>query len=502
MPERIDPLALSHAQIATLIAAAPAPAEATRIASYLAGDHWQGGAGWMGPRPPASAPEFGATMELIKTAFVSKNVLTEVVARHVAATVGREPAWAYTPLAPARASDDLTRAETGLVAEAEALVTPWWDVRDAAQLVQDALSATLAYGSAVLRLYLPPGRVADDGTVPPGLASAQLDRLFVEVCARGTAAVIRDRHSETDIGLYQVTDDKVLTSEVHYTAEGADGRRLTFVRVLRGDLVLDYPPYDLGGALLLHALRRPALITATLLQLQGLLNMGLTMLGRNVVQGGFLERIITNGLLPEVGGIGAGITTSIMGEPLRDATGAITGYTSPGVVYRDPVPIDTFVGTKDAAYRAMLEEAHQLHALISGDATASGESRKQAMADFLADVGLSVPAVVKAVRWLIGTPLTLAALLAGQGGRYATLRPEAQCRVDPGPLSGSDRAALLAEYAAGVRSQETTMALLGVDDVGAELARLAAEAQDAAPVAPPPGNVTGRPDATTEEPTP
>jgi len=124
------------------------------------------------------------------------------------------------------------------------------------------------------------------------------------------------------------------------------------------------------------------------------------------------------------------------------------------------------------------------------------------MADFLADVGLSVPAVVKAVRWLIGTPLALAALLANQGGRYAALRPEAQCRIDPGPISGDDRTALLAEYAAGVRSQETTMALLGVDDVGAELARLAAEAQDAAPVAPPPGNVTGRPDAATEEQTP
>lgn len=48
----------------------------------------------------------------------------------------------------------------------------------------------------------------------------------------------------------------------------------------------------------------------------------------------------------------------------------------------EPVSPDALIATKTDAYHDMLDEAAQSHIRMSGDATASGESRIQAMNDF------------------------------------------------------------------------------------------------------------------------
>jgi hypothetical protein len=107
------------------------------------------------------------------------------------------------------------------------------------------------------------------------------------------------------------------------------------------------------------------------------------------------------------------------------------------------VPVDTFTETDDAFTASMLELAHQLHVLIGKDATASGESRKQARAEFAASLETSKAAVDEVGRWLLETVLALAAAIAGVPGHYESLRCEFGCMVDAGPLTADEEAQIV-----------------------------------------------------------
>jgi hypothetical protein len=231
-------------------------------------------------------------------------------------------------------------------------------------------------------------------------------------------------------------------------------------------------------------MEREPLIGEQVRQQQKLLNLAKTMLARNVVVGGFLERVLLNAQVPGTWSrdaatgeetftagtfsVGAGTTNFFAGVPIVDTEGNTTGYANPSVVYRDPVPVSTFVETEQHAYRGILSETRQMHALISGDAAASGESRKQALYDFTMSLMDTAEEVERALRWLLETVLNLAAVFSGEPGRYVGLRVNAMARIDVGPLSADDQRALTELVGARLMSRRKAMARLGIDDPDAE----------------------------------
>jgi hypothetical protein len=116
-----------------------------------------------------------------------------------------------------------------------------------------------------------------------------------------------------------------------------------------------------------------------------------------------------------------------------------------------------------------------LHALIAGDATASGESRKQARSDFERSLLITKGELDALIRWLLETVLGLGALFLGQAERYTALRASCDCRIDTGPLSGDEQSQVISQVEAELLSRETGMSRLGIEDVTAEQARIAAE---------------------------
>jgi hypothetical protein len=481
------------------------PAWLAANVAFYDGDHWQAAAGWAGPQPASTDPEAAAVLAEIQRAFVSKNAVREVVRRHADGVIGREPAWALTMRRPLADGDEPTPDERARIAEAEAILTAWWDARAALGLLRKTAATLLLGASAGLRLYVPPGRLID-GRVPVTSLDTALDHLFLDHPAAGQVVLLTDRATQLTAVAYVATDDRQQTTAELSYVDPDDGT--TVIRVLRGDPTTDPPParLPLHGEPWLRVLRRDALVSAQVRQLQQQLNLAKTMEGRNVVQGGFLERIVLNGQLPgsyvddpsappdDQGRrkrfvprpmrIGAGQTNWIAGAAIRNDAGDVTGYATPSVVYRDPVRPDTFQATASGAYRAILEETQQLHALLAGDASASGESRAQARADFelsLADTRAQIEA---AGRWLLEAALASAALFAGQPGRFTDLRAEFTCRITTGPLTLAERQSILNEYNRGLLSAETAMSRLGTDDIAAERARIAAE-RAAAPPQPP-----------------
>lgn len=339
---------------------------------------------------------------------------------------------------------------------------------------------------------MPEGELDENGNVPTAPLDESLARIYLDTPDPDQAALVTDPRTRRQAGIYayeetDLDDRSTDRTELVYLDDA--GRT-----VLKVD---DAEPFvlDLGRRLTIYAMTGDALITAPVRQQQYLLNMAKTMMGRNVVLGGFLERIIFNAQMPSGDfKAGAGTTNALMGAPIYDDFGRVTGYTSPSIVYRDPVSVQTFEDTERSAYRAILEETFQLHALISGDATASGESRKQARADFEASLGPTVAQVERATRWLLETLLAMGAVFAGTPGRYADLRAVVTCRINSGPISGDEQNQARENVKAGLLSEESGMARIGVADVDAEKAVIATERNErmarAPQIAPPPAENT------------
>lgn len=474
--------------------------------AYYDGDHWQLGAGWVGPRPESIDPDSARVMTEIFCAFVSSNKIREVLDRHDHAVIGREPDWSLTPSRALKDDEQPSIDEQALIDEATAALTDWWDSRTLLDELQKAVITLLLSGRASVRLFVPPGLtepMAGGAVVVPDavdLASA-FEVLYVNRPKPESAGVITDEDTQAEASVYLYSKKNQERAEISYV--DGDVTVLAIVDAAQTEGIT----LDLGGHLWLFEMVAPALFTDPLRRLQDQLNMTLTMQGRNVVQGGFLERVILNGQMPgewvadltAPGGkrfvpatlkFGGGTTNYIAGIPTRDAQNNVTGFSNPSVNYRDPVSPDTFIASADSLKRAILEETHQLHTLISGDATASGESRKQARAEFATSLRATKTAIDGCGRWLIETSLRIAAHFAGQPGRYDGLRAIFECRIDTGPLTADEIRLVIEEHDAGLIDLEEAMMRVGVDDPAAMVAKIAAEkdanAERAAKFAPPP----------------
>jgi hypothetical protein len=463
--------------------------------AYYDGDHWRNGSGWVGPRPDPADLDGARVLIEIARAFVSANKVKEVVGRHMHGVIGREPNWSLTPKRALADDQQPSPEETALIEEATAAITAWADATGIGMLdqIQEIAITLLLAGRASIRLFVPPGHVAlqDDGSraIPdaPDLESA-LGYLFISLPLPDAAGVITDPDSQNKAGVYLYQPEgKGQQAEVSYV----DDQGLTVLAIVDGDTTAGVA-LDIGRRLWLHALVAPALFTESIRRLQDQLNLALTMQGRNVIQGGFLERIILNGQMPgewvadtaSPGGkrfvpgeaqFGASTTNYVMGAPIRNQLGEVSGYTDPRVSYRDPVPPDTFISSGSDLKHAILEEAQQLHALIAGDATASGESRMQARADFATSLRKTKTALDGAGRWLLETVLAISAHFAGTPGRFEGLRAIFECRIDTGPLSSEEIRLVIEQHAAGLIDIEEAMQRAGVDDPQAMIAKITAE---------------------------
>lgn len=491
----------------------PGPDDAAEENELLySGFMWEGGRFWLGEVPNDDTRT--AFLLAVERGFIAINHIREVADRHRAGVLGREPLWRLTPRRALGEGEEATPDEQARIAEAEALLTEWWDARDILPWLQHPATALLLAGRTVARLHIPRGFLTLDSAasgmvaLPPRTApdrvrlAAALDLLYVDTPARDACAVVTDEATRAKIGVYAYRSGQQDWAEATYLDERGD----TVLRVLGGGGVAGdvdaAAAFPLGGRLLLYEARRQPLIDAQVRKLQQAANLNLTNLGRNLNLAGSRERTFLgaqppgyyrrastgqpwqNGDDPDdrefvaVGlPSGAGMDRFLQGVPIYNDRGEQTGMTTPSLHYEQPVSVETF-RVADSLFRAaILGATYQLHALIAGDAAASGESRKQARAEFAASLGLTRVALDGLGRWLVETPLALAAALAGLPGRYADLRAQFGVTVDPGPLTSDERAEYVTQWQAGGLSLETLLTRLGEDDVDAEIARIEAERQ-------------------------
>jgi hypothetical protein len=497
--------------------------------AYRDQDFWQNRKGWIGPIVDEDEENAEQIWDEIQRGLVASPALDEVTERHVDAILGSESDWRVTvarALKPAKKgkrdpitggllegetddeAEQPTDQEQSLIDQATVALINWWDAKEALAQLWDAAMDVQLGGRGLLRLMVPEGELMEvDGEiiVPAGDLQESLDRVWPVAVEARQAVVLRDPVTMRDVGVYVYEVVDALSGKPTQIAELTylDVDRNTVIRVIgqtqqpagKSDPV-DWGRTELplGRRLTIYEMRSRPLVTRPILDNLKLLVMGLTMMGNNVVLAGYLERIFLGAqapgeyvndpkapggkrFVPDKFKTGARTTQFIKGAQKGvDKESKQPLLEKPDVKFRDPVDVKTFVDTQEAAYRNILHGTRQLHVIISGDAIASGESRKQARDDYEKSLKRTKSRVDAAGRWMLETALWMASVFMGQPGLFDGLKVLFDSQVDAGPLSAVDRAAIRGEVQAGLRSKKNAVVELRInEDPESELLEISQE---------------------------
>lgn len=481
------------------------PDTAEEARDFYDGDHWRNGMGWVGPTPKPGNPELQFILAEIAKQFCSRNIVKIVVDRHVGALITTEPSWMFVPKRILGDDEEPNEEEKAQAKKAEEIVSEWWDKSRALDRLKEATVKALLQKRGALRIFVPPLQMKTVATQDGGqttvvetksLEEAIMQVLFVE---ESPASVIRDEDTMEEASvLVKKTGDA--HEVVEFCFVDRDDEQ-TVVKTWNSDGAVTEVRLPLDGKLIVKKIEREPLVTRQMLSAQKSLNMALTMMDRNAIQGGFLERVILNAEPPgkwvndpaAPGGkrfepaplqLGAGRTAFVQSKVLEsNETGDPPVVLPVDIRWKDPMPPDTFIETAQEHRYGIYEEASQLHALISGDATASAVSRVQARADFLDSLSKTKPQVDDAVRWVLEVALDHACYFAGttREKEFGLVRASCDVQVSTGPLTTEERQAVMEMVEKEMMSLETAMQLLGVEDVDAERSRLKQEAANPNP---------------------
>lgn len=459
---------------------------------FIEGDHWQGGTGWVGPLPPRDQPtERIDALERIRKAFTSQNACLEVVERHVDAVSGNDPLWSYSG-----------------EEELNAILMQWWKSFKLHGLLQKTLEMAKWADRAFLRRVVPPDRVQDvlidtiTGTVyterdldsmdvqdVENLEPAQVilsvpfeeavKMIHIELIEPTHGTVVQDSETLQLFGCYVYKVGRTEQAEVSYV----DQEGLTHLLIVKGNAVVSDVALDMGGYLLHHEVELTSLITEQVMQLQKMLNKAYTMGSTNMDWGGFTERVFLNAQWPykietdENGQkrripidyqTGPATTNWVVGVTMEDPTTGRKTLTQPEVKWRQPSDPTVFDKAKMMAYRGILQEVRQLHALITGEATTTGESRKQALVEFNKSLEPTKTEADNAGEWIIDGQVRFANAISSEAIVVeSTLM--FQTIIEVGPIDANEVRLWDEVRQKGGVTLKTFLSKMGVEDVEAEM---------------------------------
>lgn len=510
---------ISYEDIGKLLSIIPTK-ELTKTALFINGDHWQGGDGWVGWQPELNADNRDADWRIIERGFTPKNVIKGMVWRVRGAVLGKEPDWEIVPsgrdesvieVDPAKEAARVKTPEEVAWSETDKLLTKWWTNKGVHGVMKDFISNYSAYGKAAVQIYIPKGYI-EKGADGKGrfqgtdLASV-LDKIYVHVPDFHSVIDAKDERFGEDyvvLSLKKESDEDPIIYEVHYIE--TDG--LTHVRQVREDagtgtdFIRDLA-LDLGGNLLTYIVGDfdKAMISVPVKAQQRQLNHAKTMEGYALANINFPETTFINADLETEKGKGAdgkaietvkplfrGINRflNLVGYATQNADGS-ESLVTPDVRYKPQADPEKFAKVAENNTRDMHQEAGMLYILLSSSPYPSGDSRVESMTDYLILlVDYKTLADTLGV-WLLETVLRLAFHFTGESDKNDKFSVIFSSKITIGRVSTEDKAIMLQEVAAQLRSRRNYMVTAEVsDDPAMELKVIVAEPPPIQPNAPDP----------------
>lgn len=439
----------------------PEPVKHDENLDYWSGQHFRS---WIGPTIPQTAPDYAEKMAHLRRVFQQANLVRECVQNWRDGLLSEPFTWFL------KGQDgERTDPETDAVATtAEGDLQRWldWVAQQAMQADPSSSHFEQAdpwnefvlslgvLGEGNLRLWQPQSYAEDDDLIHR-----------IHLHAPKTGSVTVDRNDDGFIGKISYTYGTNKKEVQEMDAEGRivltdqDSNALTDTE---GNAL---PPIDTGGRWLIQHSRMPSLLTPSIKALQNSINHALTMKLRNNEVAGFREKVFANAEFPEGAERGPGTDLYVYGAPTGDPSNP--GYAPVSVFESQPVSTQSLVDSINVDRAMLYREFSQSHLLGDSDAGLSGESRIQQRQAFEVALRGAAGRIESAIANVLNIVLRLL--------EYEGYEVVVQLNVSTGKLSAAEREEIRKDFAAGLISRPTAMAMLGVKDVDAELALIEAD---------------------------
>jgi hypothetical protein len=451
-------------------------------------DHWQGGDGYTGRQPSQGAKGRDVYMAALEEAYITEDLASDVTSHRVSGVVGKAPNWGFRLEGEEPTPEEQERQEA---------MEDWWEQKEVGQALVDFATALTTEAETFFRIRLT--GLGEDGSVEADSPEEALDHIHLEQAGRDEATVYTDEETLQRVGIFVTELEDGDRAELTYLdEEGRTVLRIEDEPQKEGKITIELgettdedrdevmgTPVDLGGRLLMHGQRGRLVLSESVRSNQFSLNTKRT----------WIEIVDEKAGFPELHLVDIEAPRDEEGNPAQPERGPGTiqyhvsipseSEGTQGVEDRSPSPNVNEIGAADTsnlrddcqeARVSIFRGAKQLHRLISGDATASAESRIQARADFVQDLRQLKGKIDQAGKWMLETVWALAEALAGEerGGAVA----EFDCILDPGPLTADERHAMREDVKEGTLSLKRYLSQIGVDDPDAEIKRIREEQQD------------------------
>lgn len=467
-------------------------------------DFWQDGELWVGPRGGLLAWN-AEVRDRIKAQYIPGGAVLEALANFVRGMLGKQANIQAVPAGPvSEAEEEARNREAGELIE---VLSVWWDRVELWEKMRRAVARSRWAGWGPLRLRIPTGRLiereTEDGTVirelPKfGTLEEALEAIELHAPEPDQCIVIQHPDTQQRAAIFHYTDQADNGSPVNYVELWYEEDGKTVLRILQqGAGEATVLSYDWGGALPISEVDGEVMITEPVRRAEAALAFASTNFVRTVETAGFRERYTINaepaGLWlparPEGGAprtmddgqggtlyfhplprsLGAGITTDLIGIPVESDTDGEKRAT-PQITIADPVDPKYATDAEEFARARVLQRCGQGHLAMIASGEASGFAYEQARAAFAGDLQLHVDPTERGLTQILEAVVAMAeSMMVRPLNVLERLRLIVTLTPDAGPISPEMRKQYIEEAEKGCRSRSSAMALIGIDDVQAEL---------------------------------
>lgn len=480
---------ITYDELQNIINAVPKK-KLTETEKFLKGDHWQGGDGWVGYTPDATANPDGAAKTLlqIQKAFKPQNVCLTMVKHVQGAILGKQPDWkivardengaAIKPDIDPEKEKARTKSKSETFFETiDTKVTKWFTDKEVHEHLKRFIFNKASYGKAAIRIYIPRGFLSDDGTITERTFEEVLSKIYIDTPHFLNVNDAPDVDYGSKFAVVATDQDDKTVFEVCYT----DENRQTVLRQAHeeGTGTDSDVSIDLSGNLLTYIAGafESALISETVKQLQKGLNHAKT--GENLA--------LANINFPDTTFIGADLPTetktiagktqevakpllfgpgrwrNLIGQKIVDAMGGESMVT-PDVKFRDGADPDKFHKVAENDALAMYQEGGMGWLKVQESPYPSGESRVEAMSAYLILLIDSKTLCDAVGVWLLSTVVRFAFHFTGDKKKNDDFDVIYSSKITLGRMSVEDKKLMLEEVKARVRSRRNYQIAAEVTD--------------------------------------